>query len=681
MKGRFSRLALAWLLILCVAAIVTPAMGITVSLSTSDGVESSSSSQSYDLDRSTWLQQGINLESGKISSHLQAEGEGKNILTQSLSGSSYALTSGVNSLGIFSVSTSSSASGQSGSISQNVAGAGSLSLNLQGTEDGVVAGQEASVAYGTLSSSQSLSAGEGQGALARQSTKIAGESGRVGSQAYTSNSLMLAEGSFLGRSSLDADLSAGGAGGSKVSGNIAVNGATWLDDATLQTIREENLGMSLQGLQATSDERIGSFSVQAVNMDASAIAQATQSSEEATMLSSLSGGSPTSYILAKNSAGYPYRWNQADPKVQLYLKSDTVPSNLNQEAARSAISAAANTWDRAVAENLFADGQTVISDPSKAIDQRDGYNVNAWKYLSDAPSALAYSRTWSGGPIVDGYYSALESDISYNTRWTWSTSGGDYDLQSVALHELGHTIGLGDIYSTAYGGTLPPSDPRTQDYEQVMNLYDGPQRTLGNGDRTGAQLLYGVPNWGETIGIYNPTTAMFYLSNSNLPGAADFSINFGPSGFLPIIGDWDGDGKDTIGVYDPTTAMFYLSNTNLPGAADYSINFGPSGFLPITGDWDGDGKDTIGVYNPTTAMFYLSNTNLPGAADYIVNFGPSGFLPITGDWDGDGLETIGVYNPNTAMFYLNYYNQPGNADYSVNFGPTGMDPIIGDWDS
>ncbi|MDQ1262374.1 MAG: hypothetical protein QG575_1555, partial [Euryarchaeota archaeon] len=259
-------------------------MGIRVSVSSSDGVETSSSSQRFDLDRSTWLQQGINLNSGKISSNLQAEGGGKNILSQSLSANGYALKSDVNCQGMLSVLASSSASGQSASISQNVAGAGSLSLNMQSKEDGLAVGQEASVAYGLLSSSQSLSAGEGQGALIWQSTKMAGESGKVGSQANTPDSLMLAEGSFSGQSSLYADLSAGGALGSKVRGNIAVNGATWLDDATLQTISAENQGMNLEGLQTTLDERIGSFSVRAVNMNVILNAQAAQSNGEATSL-------------------------------------------------------------------------------------------------------------------------------------------------------------------------------------------------------------------------------------------------------------------------------------------------------------------------------------------------------------------------------------------------------------
>ena len=100
--------------------------------------------------------------------------------------------------------------------------------------------------------------------------------------------------------------------------------------------------------------------------------------------------------------------------------------------------------------------------------------------------------------MVDGYYSISESDIWFSRDYQWTTdlataqSTGKIDLQSVAVHELGHTIGLDDLYSTNLGGHLPPSDPRTQDWAQVMNAYDAPQRTLGNGDKTGAQLLYGT---------------------------------------------------------------------------------------------------------------------------------------------------------------------------------------------
>jgi hypothetical protein len=63
-------------------------------------------------------------------------------------------------------------------------------------------------------------------------------------------------------------------------------------------------------------------------------------------------------------------------------------------------------------------------------------------------------------------------------------------------------LGRGDIYCTEYGGTLPPSDPRTQDYEPVMNAYDGPQRTRGNGDKAGAQVLYGTLSSWQYSSLY-----------------------------------------------------------------------------------------------------------------------------------------------------------------------------------
>jgi hypothetical protein len=32
------------------------------------------------------------------------------------------------------------------------------------------------------------------------------------------------------------------------------------------------------------------------------------------------------------------------------------------------------------------------------------------------------------------------------------------------------------------------------------------------------------------------------------------------------VGDWEGSGTTTLGVFDPTTATFYLRNENSPGA-------------------------------------------------------------------------------------------------------------------
>jgi hypothetical protein len=523
------RLAFACFLIIGIAA--TNAMGITVSLSTSDGAETSSSSQSFDLDRSTWLQQDMNLDSGKISSHLQAEGGGNNSLSQSLLGSSYALTSEVYSQGLLSVSTSSSASGQAASISQDVAGAGSLSLSLQGEQAGASAGQEASVAYGVLSSSQILSTGEGKGALASQRTEMEGQEGEVISGALGEKNVVVATGAFSGQGSLEANLASFASERAISRGSTAIDDVVILDDESFKAVSTDGDSriMGMAGMRLTEDDKgIGSFDTSVMNLDLTEEKDASQVSQTAG--AAASGGSYSSYKLTG------YRLNAKNPKVQIYLNPTDTPSGLTAASTQSAIAAAANSWDDAVSQNIFADGTTVIIDPTKVVDdpfsntpKSDGYNVNGWKNFGN--SYIGLNRWWSNGAKVDGYYSITESDIWYNRDYQWTTdlttaqSTNKIDLQSVATHELGHGIGMDDLY------TLPDGDSRKSDFEQVMNSYDGPQRQLGNGDKAGAQVLYGktVIN---SIGVFHSAERKWYFDNDN-DGNADYIVEGGLNEEMP----------------------------------------------------------------------------------------------------------------------------------------------------
>ena len=76
----------------------------------------------------------------------------------------------------------------------------------------------------------------------------------------------------------------------------------------------------------------------------------------------------------------------------------------------------------------------------------------------------------------------IEADTLFNTAWTWDSYRGPLqsamDIQRVALHELGHAIGLN--HSTAPGA--------------IMNAYVGNQYTLSADDIAGAQALYGAPS-------------------------------------------------------------------------------------------------------------------------------------------------------------------------------------------
>ena len=145
------------------------------------------------------------------------------------------------------------------------------------------------------------------------------------------------------------------------------------------------------------------------------------------------------------------------------------------------------------------------------------------------------------------------------------------------------------------------------------------------------------------MGLYDPTTSTFYLRNTNClqgpndKGYADTVFAYGPANTddEPVVGDWNGDGRDSVGLYDPATSTFYLRNTNClqgpndKGYADIVFNYGPAncGMLPVAGDWDGSGKDGIGLYSQATSTFYLRETTRlqgpsdKGYADATLNYG------------------------------------------------------------
>ena len=73
----------------------------------------------------------------------------------------------------------------------------------------------------------------------------------------------------------------------------------------------------------------------------------------------------------------------------------------------------------------------------------------------------------------------------------------------------------------------------------------------GGAGTAGTTSTFTVNNLMSTPGVYDPTTSTFRLKNSLSGGTADEKFVFGPpsSGWIPLVGDWTGDGTDTPGLY------------------------------------------------------------------------------------------------------------------------------------
>lgn len=187
----------------------------------------------------------------------------------------------------------------------------------------------------------------------------------------------------------------------------------------------------------------------------------------------------------------------------------------------------------------------------------------------------------------------------------------------------------------------------------------------------------------DAVGLFAPDNSVFFLRHENSAGPANEIFGFGPpgAGWVPLSGDWNGDGTATVGFYEPNNSVFFLKNENSGGAADVVFSFGPdgAGWQPVVGDWNGDGVDTIGLYSGSA--FFLRNNHQAGPADLVFAYGPDGadWTPLAGDWNGNGVDTIGLYSGET--FFLRNSTTPGAANEVFTFGPAGAGwtPIAGDF--
>lgn len=150
--------------------------------------------------------------------------------------------------------------------------------------------------------------------------------------------------------------------------------------------------------------------------------------------------------------------------------------------------------------------------------------------------------------------------------------------------------------------------------------------------------------------------------------------------FLPLAGDWDGDGRDSIGLYNTATGEFSLRDINAPGFPHRVVTPAAivGGAVPVVGDWDGDGRDSPGVFDAADARFVLFKEDGSLFAVKPVTAVP-GAIAVAGDWDGDARDDVGLFSLVTHQATLFDGNSTHNVTYNGLPSGVTLEPLAGNF--
>jgi hypothetical protein len=178
--------------------------------------------------------------------------------------------------------------------------------------------------------------------------------------------------------------------------------------------------------------------------------------------------------------------------------------------------------------------------------QDDGLSTLGFQSRPDLDRVLA-----STSFLVDAATGAvIESDIFFNSSFAWSVApageAGRFDLESIALHEIGHLSGLGHsalgetelreggrrvlsaeaiMFPIAFAaGAIAGRTLKADDIAGISDLYPDGDFATSTGSLSGRVTKDGRPIFGAHVVAFDPATGSMVASFS-LNAQGEFSVN------------------------------------------------------------------------------------------------------------------------------------------------------------
>ena len=308
---------------------------------------------------------------------------------------------------------------------------------------------------------------------------------------------------------------------------------------------------------------------------------------------------------------------------------DTTNSGADPTAARNAVIQTFEEFDKYIPGDAF----TLISDFNSAkIKFR-------WQFI-DGPFGQAGFASYS---FTTPSLALTSATITLDSGENWfvspvhrcNSSGSSLDIQNVAAHELGHTVGLGHVtdnlltmYPTSFAGeTL--------------------KRSLGNGDRAGMSFLY-------------PAGNTWTSSWTSLSGGLRGSTN-------PVVIAND-DGRLQVFVVGTNNQLYYKTQTS-PGSSTWSSSWtslggGIKADTSPAVERNSDGRLQVFVVGTNNALYYKTQTS-PGSNTWSGwNFLGGGIAQGSSPEvaiNSDGRLQVFVVGTNSALYYKTQTSSGSNT--------------------
>lgn len=271
-------------------------------------------------------------------------------------------------------------------------------------------------------------------------------------------------------------------------------------------------------------------------------------------VSAVINGSRTNELILRVTYGYDgSRW--AEPVVR-YLINENFPDCQDEAAA---IRRAAQTWNQTGAGFRF-EYAGIHSGLSSS------YNGKNQILYGNTSKGIAVTWTWEVSGTV------LECDTVFSNRYRWSTADqpaeNQMDLQTVALHEFGHWVGLRDLY-----GDIGDGEYDTGKVMYGFGRYGAVKRTLHPDDVAGIHFVY-PPSVPQDI----PATieypdldedGRFTVIWSSCPQASGYQLQRSEDGGLTWEELYIGPHTYHRQITDPGLYLFRVRALNTAGPSDW----------------------------------------------------------------------------------------------------------------